>query len=271
MLSDRQIQHFIHEGYVKLEAAFPRDLADAGRSILWRDTGCDEDDPTTWTRPVVPLGIYGQEPFARAANTTALHEAFDQLAGPGHWTPRRDLGMFPVRFPSREDPGDTGWHIDTSFPPETGDRGDYFDWRVNVTSKGRALLLLFLFSDVGEKDAPTRIRAGSHLDIARRLRPAGESGFSLRELAANGFAESRRRPEVAATGEAGTVYLCHPFLVHAAQRHRGTRPRFLAQPALPAGEPFVLEGGDESYSPVEQAIRMALADGPTEAPSGAAR
>jgi hypothetical protein len=36
-------------------------------------------------------------------------------------------------------------------------------------------------------------------------------------------------PEALATGEAGTVYLCHPFLVYAAQRHEGT-PRFLANP-----------------------------------------
>jgi hypothetical protein len=40
------------------------------------------------------------------------------------------------------------------------------------------------------------------------------------------------RPEVLATVDAGTVYLCHPFLVHAAQRHQGTAPRFMAQPPL---------------------------------------
>ena len=37
--------------------------------------------------------------------------------------------------------------------------------------------MLFLFSDVGEDDAPTRIRVGSHLQIARELAPAGESGL----------------------------------------------------------------------------------------------
>ena len=31
------------------------------------------------------------------------------------------------------------------------------------------------------------------------------------------------------TGAAGDVYLCHPFLVHAAQRHRGSSPRVLSQ------------------------------------------
>ena len=258
-LGDAQIQQFIRDGFVKIEAAFPRDLAGECRSILWRDTGCDEADPATWTKPVIRLGMYGQEPFARAANTPVLHKAFDQLAGPGRWRPRTDLGTFPIRFPSPADPGDAGWHIDTSFPSGIADLdNDYFNWRVNVSSKGRALLMLFLFSDVGENDAPTRIRVASHLDVARILAPAGESGLSLRELAANGFAETIARREILATGEAGTAYLCHPFLVHAAQPHRGVRPRFLAQPALPPAEPFLLDRPDGAYSPVEQAIRIAL-------------
>ena len=41
-----------------------------------------------------------------------------------------------------------------------------------------------------------------------------------------------REGRALATGDAGTVYLCHPFLVHAAQPHRGTLPRFMAQPPL---------------------------------------
>jgi hypothetical protein len=209
---------------------------------------------------VIRLGMYGQEPFAAAANTPALYAAFDQLAGTGRWHSRGDLGTFPVRFPSPGDPGDAGWHIDVSFPPPAADPGDFFDWRANVTSKGRALLMLFLFSDVGEDDAPTRIRIGSHLEMARRLAPFGEEGRSLRELAAEGFDDTAGRPVAYATGEAGTVYLCHPFVVHAAQPHRGTRPRFLAQPPLPSAAPFQLNRPDGAYSPVEQAIRMALAD-----------
>ena len=45
------------------------------------------------------------------------------------------------------------------------------DCRVNVVSKGRALLMLFPFSDVGDREAPTRLRIGSHRDVARRLAP----------------------------------------------------------------------------------------------------
>jgi hypothetical protein len=254
-LSAAQIQHFIDSGFVRVDDAFPRRLADEARAILWRDTGCDPDDPATWTRPVIRLNQYGQEPFVQAANTPVLHRAFDQLVGPARWVPRATLGTFPVRFPSPDDPGDAGWHIDVSFGTETP---DFLSWRANVTSRGRALLMLFLFSDVGENDAPTRIRAGSHLEMARILAPAGEAGLTLGEMAANGFAETAHLPEVAATGDAGTVYLCHPFLVHAAQPHRGTRPKFMAQPPLLPAQPLRLERRNGDYSPVEQAIRIAL-------------
>jgi hypothetical protein len=252
-LSVAQIDQFISDGYVRIDRAFPCDVADAGRAILWADTGCDPDDPATWTKPVVRLGQYGQPPFVAAANTPLLHSAFDQLVGAGCWLPPRALGTFPVRFPSPDDPGDAGWHVDASFGWENV--ADFMEWRVNVSSRGRALLMLFLFSDVGELDAPTRIRVGSHRNIARQLAPAGKAGLTLRELAADGFAGTAHCPEVLATGDAGTVYLCHPFLVHAAQSHRGTRPRFMAQPPLLPREPLSLERADGAYSPVEIAIR----------------
>lgn len=254
-LAPDRIESFIRDGFVRIDRAFPRWLADEARQILWCDTGCARDDPSTWTRPVVRLGDYAQRPFVEAANTPALHGAFDQLVGAGRWRAPESLGTFPVRFPSPHDPGDDGWHVDASFGIEDP---DFLSWRVNVSSKGRALLMLFLFSDVGEQDAPTRVRVGSHADVARRLAPVGEGGLTLRELAANGFHETAHRPEVAATGEAGTVYLCHPLLVHAAQRHRGIHPRFLAQPPLLPAAPFDLAGPDGERLPVVRAIRMAL-------------
>jgi hypothetical protein len=261
-LTNAQIQQFIEDGFIRVDQAFPRQLADEGRAILWRDTGCDPSDPKTWTRPVIRLHYYDHEPFRRAVNTPRLYAVFDQLVGQERWRPRKNLGTFPVRFPSVDEPGDTGWHIDVSFPGESGnpkETKDFSNWRVNIVSRDRALLMLFLFSDVGQLDAPTRIRVGSHKDMARYLEPAGELGMSnmmLEDFAAD-------RPEALATGEAGTVYLCHPFLVHAAQKHHGSRPRFVAQPPLALNEPFRLEREDGTYSPVEIAIREALREGTT--------
>jgi len=251
------VEQFIRDGFVRIDGAFPRELAEQGRAILWRDIGFDPDDRATWTKPVVWLPGYGGTPFQEAANTAVLHEAFDQLVGKGRWMARDGLGTFPVRFPHPDDSGDTGWHVDLSFPGDDCDpneQRDFSAWRVNVTSRGRALLMLFLFSDVGENDAPTRIRAGSHMDMARYLEPAGEAGRSHMNLDQMGA----DRPIALATGEAGTVYLCHPFLVHAAQRHRGSAPRFMAQPPLGLREPYRLHRDDGNYSAVEISIRQAL-------------
>jgi hypothetical protein len=217
---------------------------------LWEASGCDPDDPSTWTKPVIRLGGIATPPFREAPNTETLHEAYDQLVGLGSWNPPLGLGTFPLRFRSDEDPGDDGWHLDAGF---VGDSGEY---RVNVRSRGRALLMLFLFSDVGPDDAPTRIRVGSHLDVPALLADAGDEGRDWFALCQDAVPASVGRREVAATGEAGDVYLCHPFLIHAAQRHHGQVPRFMAQPPL---EPVGLLGlTGASPTPVEQAVLKGL-------------
>jgi hypothetical protein len=67
-IDDAQIKRFIEDGFIRLDRAFPRELADEGRELLWCDTGCDPHDPATWARPVIRLGDYPQEPFRRAVN-----------------------------------------------------------------------------------------------------------------------------------------------------------------------------------------------------------
>lgn len=247
-LSDEEVAAFEADGCVRLAGAFSPELARAGREILWADLDADPDDPDTWTAPVVRLDMYAQPPFREAANTPRLHAAFDQLVGPGRWQPTGALGTWPVRFPSDEDPGDAGWHVEASWGDEAG------QLRLDVRSSGRALLLLFLFSDVGEHDAPTRVRLGSHLDVAPLLLPAGEAGREFFELAAEAEVASAHRPEALATGQAGDVWLCHPFVVHSAQPHRGTTPKFMAQPPLLPTGTYDLDGD----SPVERAIRRGL-------------
>lgn len=254
-LSAEDIAMFIRDGFIRIDKAFSKRTAEQARAILWEATGCKPNDRSTWTRPVVRLDHFHQAPFRDAANAPVLHDAFDQLVGADRWLPRNSLGTFPVRFPSQDEPGDDGWHVDMSFGYE---HPDFMEWRVNVSSRGRALLMLFLFSDVGGDDAPTRIRVGSHIDVARRLAPAGEDGLTLRELVADDFGGSSRRDEALAIGEAGTVYLCHPFLVHAAQPHRGTTPRFMAQPPLMPRDPISFSRDDGDYSPVERAILNAI-------------
>jgi hypothetical protein len=256
-LATKEINRFINDGFVKIEDAFSAKVVDECRAILWKAIRCDPNNPKTWTHPVIRIGEIGLEPFRKAANTSVLHKAFDQLAGKDNWLPRETLGSFPIRFPSKEPAGDTGWHVDAGFPGQ--DEDDYLKWRVNINSKGRALLMLFLFSDVSEQDAPTRIKVSSHFDVAKILKPEGEQGLSFMELAQR-LDTLPTREEALATGKAGTVYLCHPFLVHAAQDHHGTSPKFMAQPSLLTKKDFNIYQSENELCPVEKAIRKGITE-----------
>jgi hypothetical protein len=250
-----EIERFVADGHLLLRAAIPRELAARCRDWMWRAAKLDPDDPASWTEPVVR--IYGStDPvFAEAMNVPALHAALDQLVGVGRWQrPIQGTGSFPIRFPSERDPGDAGWHIDGSYTVD----GQLF---VNFYSRDRALLMLILFSDVGVDDAPTRIRRGSHLLVPPVLEPIGEEGVSFGDV----FSRLQGVDELPldlATGEAGDILLCHPFLVHAASwPHRGSTPRFIAQPGLMPRAPLELDRADGNHSPVERAIRRGLGRG----------
>src|SRR5262245_19942184 len=78
-LDRAQVDQFMRDGFVRIDRAFPRQLAEEARAIMWRDMPCDPHDPATWTRPVIRLPGYGGGPFQKAANTPVLHAAFDQL------------------------------------------------------------------------------------------------------------------------------------------------------------------------------------------------
>lgn len=253
VLTTAQVEQFIHSGYVVITNAFSTSLAEQCREILWNDLPVSKDNPDTWTQPVIRLGMYHHDAFLQSANTPILHAAFNQLAGEGHWMPCKSMGTFPVRFPSAKDPGDTGWHVDVSFPGDTP--ADYFSWRSNIRSRGRAMLMLFLYSDVGENDAPTRLMPGSHLDIACLLKDRGSEGLTFMELAEQ-LPNLPERPVVTATGKAGTVYLCHPFMVHAAQAHKGEVPKFMAQPPLLLCSELNIELSNPNPSPLERSIIM---------------
>jgi hypothetical protein len=258
-LSRAEVERFVADGFVKVEGVFSRQTAAACREILWRDLRLSPGKPEQWTEPVLRLGMYADPPFREAASSPVLRGALDQLVGEERWVPPLALGQMVVRFPSDKPPWDDGWHIDGSFPPNDDYTStDWIQWRVNFRSRDRAMLMLFLFSDCGENDAPTRVRVGSHLPMARQLMAYGDAGISLGDLAREGFESSADCDVALATGEAGTVWLLHPFMVHAAQGHRGKEARFLAQPGLGPRTPLQIERTDGAYSPVERATRLGL-------------
>ncbi len=253
VLKPPELERFITEGYLVVRYAFPAELAEECRCSAAQQLGIDLASPETWRRPVV-RGVPTGDCFRQAANAPLLLDAVAQLVNPDPWQARPNLGAFVIRFPSQEDPGDAGWHIDSSFQPPGDAR-----WFVNYRSRERGLLLLCLVSDVGMDDAPSRLLPGSHVEMARLLAPAGEEGLpgpyegqdSKIPLPAS------KNGEVFATGSAGDVFVCHPFLVHAASwPHRGDQPRFLAQPPIAVSNGLNLDG--PRLSPVAMAIQLGV-------------
>jgi hypothetical protein len=228
----------------------------ACRELIWAEMeglGVRHDDPGSWPPLVEGLDDLTGEPFSAAYMSPVLTAAYDELIGPGRWMPDVDIGeAVVVRFPA-EDRANAGYHIEGSFDPPRGKPGRYW---VNVRSRARGLLALFLFTDVGRADAPTRLVCGSHMAVPEFLAPYGETGT---DADAEFWRPSALCMPVAhATGKAGDVFLCHPFMVHTATwPHRGTGPRMIAQPAVNAPDGFTVDGSDPS--PVAQAIVRGLA------------
>lgn len=251
-LTRAHVESFERDGFVRLEAAFPREVAERCRARLWQELGLEPERPAGWARPVIRLIAGAEAPYAEACDTPPLRGAWDSLVGVGRWGPRIGLGNVAIRFPSEADPGDAGWHVDGSFEVNGA-------LHLNLHSRSRALLMLFLLSDVAELDAPTRIRVGSQRLVPPVLRDAGPEGLPFEQVVEK-LRGLERLPIARATGAAGDVFLCHPFLVHAASwPHRGRAPRFVAQPGLDPAAPLQLERSDGDYSPVERAIRAGLA------------
>jgi hypothetical protein len=137
---------------------------------------------------------------------------------------------------SRRETANVGYHEGSYDGP-----GGYW---VNVRSRARGLLALLLFTDVGPDDAPTRLvcdlicMSRSSWRLMVRRAPALMPSSGGRRCCAG-----RSR----ATGEAGDIFLCHPFVVHTATwPHRGDAPRMIAQPAVHVRDGFALDGSDPS-------------------------
>jgi hypothetical protein len=47
MLHGAQVRRFIEDGFVRIDGAFPREIADEARAAIWQTIGCDPDDPAT--------------------------------------------------------------------------------------------------------------------------------------------------------------------------------------------------------------------------------
>ncbi len=132
-LTDAQVEQFIRDGFIRMDRAFPRELAEQGCTIMWRDIPFDAHDPKNGQNRSSGCAVMEGDASTRR-RTRVLHAAFDQL-GKGCWVPRDGLGSFPVRSPHTE----RSWRCRLARRSQPGDDCDpneqhnFSAWRVNVT------------------------------------------------------------------------------------------------------------------------------------------
>ncbi|MFG1963270.1 phytanoyl-CoA dioxygenase family protein [Nonomuraea sp. NPDC049028] len=222
------VESFVRDGFVKLTIG-SREQGEAAQALLWKQIGLSPDEPEGWREPVVwAADMTGYGPFGELVRSPELAAGLDAVCGKGGWQPRGAAGNIPIRFPRRPPADDRGWHLDANVSRPDGSWG--------VTVRSTTLLVLMLFSEVGESDAPTRVRAGSQRDSFGAL----DERQVYDHISAGGLvdAASKDRPVALATGSPGDAYLVHPLTVHAAQEHLGERPRFMAQMPFMLTEPL---------------------------------
>ena len=167
------VEGFVRDGFVVVRGAVDPDTVAGCRELVWaamERRGIRRDDPGGWPAVAEGFADLTGEPFVAAHMAPALTAAYDELIGPGRWNRSVDIGeAVVVRFP-KEDRGNAGYHIEGSYHGP-----DRANW-VNIRSRARGLLALFLLTDVGPDDAPTRLLCGSHRYVPEFLAPYGEAG-----------------------------------------------------------------------------------------------
>jgi hypothetical protein len=254
MLSADQIDHFLAKGHIVLRGCVAPEAVAEYTGTLWTRLGYHPHAPATWTEPSVhmpdqrDIDVRRYAPRAWAAACDLVGGA-DRISATEPYTWHdgfivnlREGADRPWAPPS---PASPGWHKD----------GDFF--RHFLDSPEQGLLTLVLWSEVRPGGGATFVAADSVGPVARFLadHPEGvhPEEFPYPDLTAqcDDFVE--------ATGEAGDVYLLHPFVLHAKAQNVLRRPRFITNPPLHLAGPMRFDRTDpRECSPVERAVLRGL-------------
>ncbi len=250
MLTPEQREQFLAEGYLVIKGAFPRE-----RSLEWVHEECahagyDVDDPATWRKDYVRVDLSHPETLAECA-PDAWQASCDLMGGIGRVQNRPRISVFAMNFKQGSD--------QPFQPPSASSRGwhkDGWHFRHFLDSPEQGLLGIPLFTDVLPQGGATFIAADSVPVVARFLadHPEGvlPDDFDPKTL----LAECKDFRE--ATGDAGDVYLLHPYLLHAVSQNVLQRPRAIANLCFELREPMCFNRTDGDYSPIEAAILRGL-------------
>jgi hypothetical protein len=251
-LTDEQVEHFLHRGYVTIPGCFTAESVADWLATGWVRLGCDPHDPATWTEKRVHLAAR-QFRDAREFAPKAWHAARELVGGeermelPWRWGDSfiANLGVGNDRPWQPPSPAVTGWHKD----------GDFF--RHFLDSPEQGLLTLVCWTDVLHTGGGTFVAADSVPVVARYLaeRPGGvhpeEFDFGRLIAGCHEFVEI--------TGTAGDVVLLHPYVLHATSQNVLGVARIITNPPLALSAPMDFNRSDPAeFSLVERAVLRGL-------------
>jgi hypothetical protein len=256
VLTSADIDSFVERGVCTLRGAFTSQQAAAAVDCLWQRIEqkalIRRFDSSTWPDS---YDIEEQlwNPQVLECFNDHLAAAIAQLVGPGRWCGDRRWGFWPVNFSYGSDtPYDYptgGWHVD----------GNWFLHTLDCPKQG--LLVIGLFTDIQPHWGGTILACGSHKLTARVLARYPD-GISHTDL----FCEVLSQPlgnfyEV--TGNAGDVFLCHPFMFHSrGYKHYGP-PRIISNTEAGLRQPMNFGRLNcTDYSPLERSIMRAVTEEP---------
>jgi hypothetical protein len=250
LLTDKDVEHFIRKGYVKIESAFSREVAAQWSRDCFTRLGYDAEDKSTWAEQRIHLGstnhVMVSEFAPRVYDAICDLVGEDRLGQPCQWS-----DGFIVNLGIRADepwqpagPNTPGWHKD----------GDFF--RHFLDSPEQGLLVFVNWTDVVHHGGPTYIATDSVPIVAKFLadHPEGvlPTSFDFPGL----VGQCKEFEEATAT--AGDVYLLHPFVLHAASQNPLRLIRIITNPPVQLNEPMCFDRPDGDYSPQEAAVLAGL-------------
>jgi hypothetical protein len=243
MLDEVQLGEFARDGIVRIPGAFAAEDAARMRDVLWDELakryGMRRGDRSTWT-PARPTKLVAskKDPAANAILGPPLRSALDQLLGPGGWIEPPHQGQVLVTLPTGE-PWSLPyrqWHTDVGFELPQDELVGVKVWA--------------LLGDLEPGGGGTPQVAGSHRVIARYLTTTPERDFrtirdqvlashswflrltckdrtSAGDLMSETDLDGIPVRVVELTGQAGDVYITHPWILHSIAPNARDTPRMM--------------------------------------------
>jgi len=251
-LTPADVDHFVEHGFVIVKDCIDRTTMKEWRDRSWVRNGYDPADRSTWkegkihmpNREFRPVSEIAPRALAAMRDLVGGVERIpDDLKWADGFVANYRLGDGEQWQPPS--PQVAGWHKD----------GDFFLHFLDSPEQG--LLSIVLWDDVVPQGGGTFIACDSVGVVARHLAAHAEGvepmAFPFDELIkqCTDFRE--------ATGQAGDVYLMHPFMLHTSSHNHAGRARLITNPCVILTEPMRFDREPfESHSPVERVILRAL-------------